>query len=170
MVATRAVPTSAPSLANAPTTDVLPTGAPRVITATPDVGDIHEHRVTYRVIVALLGSLLVSLVLGRGYGLDVLDQVESASSGEVVRRVDGDWTSVPFGYAGDPTATRVRLTVPAEACARVVRHDVIETTDRVIITVWRRAMHPSCTALSVAVELRSPLGGRAVVDGGVLGS
>lgn len=116
----------------------------------------------------MLGSLLVSLVLARGYGLDDVSLGSALESGEAARRVDGDWVSVPFGYSGGPATQRLRLTVDASACARVVRHQVTETSDRVIIVVWRRQVHPSCSPLTVSIDLRAPLGDRRVIDGGVI--
>jgi hypothetical protein len=124
-----------------------------------------QLRATYRCALAMLVSLLIGLMLSRGYGID-----EFTAGGEGARRTEGEWTSVPWALSAERTPTELHLTVDPSACARVVRVDVVESPDTVRVTLWRRAMHSHCGALSVAVRLRAPIAGRTLVEGGDLGA
>ena len=124
-----------------------------------------QLRAAYRCAVAVLASLLIGLLLSRGYGID-----EFTAGGDGARRTEGDWTSVPWTLTAERSPTELQVTVDPSACARVVRVDVVESIDTVRVTLWRRSMHSNCGALSVAVRLRAPLAGRALVDGGDLGA
>ena len=123
-------------------------------------GDV---RVAYRIALLVLITSLGSLILDRGYGIDA-----AAAAGPAARRVSGDWVSVPWQVVGSRSPLELQLAVEASACARVVRQEVVETPNEVMVTVWRRRTHPSCVPLGIVVRLEQPVGDRKVVDGGSL--
>jgi hypothetical protein len=135
-----------------------------VATTSEADGRVKQLRAAYRCAVAMLVSLLFGLLLSRGYGID-----NFAVGGADARRTEGDWVAVPWTMTAARSPTDLHLTVDPAACARVVRVDVVESSQTVSVTLWRRTMHSRCGALSVAVHLRAPLAQRSLVDGGDLG-
>lgn len=123
-----------------------------------------DVRNAFRAATLLLAGILVTLMMRRGYGIDPA----VGASAETARRQSGEWVSVPWRYVSAKSPQELQLAVDPSACARVVRYEVTETPTAVLVTVWRRRVHPSCTALAIVVRLDAPLGGRGLVDGGVL--
>ncbi|HVM10629.1 MAG TPA: hypothetical protein VM345_19370 [Acidimicrobiales bacterium] len=121
-----------------------------------------DTRATYRAAAGALAAVLLSLILGRGYG------IELPAAGASERRVEGEWVSVPWQLVSSATPNELHLAVDASACARVVSYEVSESPTTVRVTVWRRQPHTRCTQLSVVVRLDAPLGARNVEDGGVI--
>lgn len=140
-------------------TDDLP------IAAKADERPSADTRLTFRAALFVLVSILASLLMGRGYGLEPL---AVPAAGETIRKTNGEWESVPWQLTSARSPQELQLAIDRSACARVVSYEVSESPEAVQVTVWRRTQHPSCAPLSVVVRLRAPLGDRALRDGGVI--